>query len=59
MDEFGEGTGPIWLDNLNCEGQENSILECEHNPWGDNNCRHSEDIAINCGAEPFTGMLII
>jgi len=43
-----EGTGQIWLDELECVGTESSLGDCAHNGWGDHNCRHSEDISITC-----------
>ena len=46
--EFGEGTGPIWLDDLRCSSDADSILDCGHNGWGVHNCRHSEDAAVKC-----------
>ena len=45
---YGEGTGPIWLDNVNCTGTEPTILRCEKSPWGTNNCIHAEDAAVFC-----------
>ena len=31
---FGRRTGPIWLDHVQCEGEETSITQCIHRIWG-------------------------
>lgn len=38
----------IWLDNLKCRGTENSLMECRHRGWGENNCGHYEDVGVIC-----------
>uniref|UniRef100_A0A8W8JKD5 SRCR domain-containing protein n=1 Tax=Magallana gigas TaxID=29159 RepID=A0A8W8JKD5_MAGGI len=48
---YGEGSGPIWLDNVNCEGSEISIDECQHSGWGTHNCKHWMDVSINCSPD--------
>ncbi|KAM4636442.1 lysyl oxidase homolog 4 [Discoglossus pictus] len=48
--KYGQGEGPIWLDNLRCNGAENSITECESNGWGITDCKHSEDVGLLCSA---------
>ncbi|CAM5081112.1 unnamed protein product [Eretmochelys imbricata] len=45
---FGEGTGPIWVEMLNCRGTESSLWDCPAKPWGESNCGHKEDAAVNC-----------
>ncbi|XP_065434821.1 scavenger receptor cysteine-rich type 1 protein M130-like isoform X3 [Chrysemys picta bellii] len=45
---FGEGSGPIWVEMLNCRGTESSLWDCCSKPWGESNCDHKEDAAVNC-----------
>ncbi|KAJ7345840.1 hypothetical protein JRQ81_001790 [Phrynocephalus forsythii] len=42
------GTGTIWLDNVNCLGNENTIFECNKSKWGVHNCSHREDAGVAC-----------
>ena len=45
---YGQGSGPIWLDDVRCTGQETQLGNCRHNGWGRHNCRHYEDVSIIC-----------
>ncbi|KAK1885791.1 Neurotrypsin [Dissostichus eleginoides] len=45
---FGEGTGPIHVDNVKCSGEERSLADCIKQPPGTHNCRHSEDAGVIC-----------
>jgi CD163 antigen len=45
---FGQGTGPIWLNEVNCTGDESSLWECPARPWSQSNCGHKEDAAVEC-----------
>lgn len=45
---FGEGTGPIHLDNLRCSGTEHFITDCPHGGIGEHNCQHHEDVSVSC-----------
>ena len=48
---FGQGSGPIWLDDLTCSGNEADIDQCNKNgnKWGVHNCNHGEDAGVICG----------
>ncbi|XP_027764339.1 deleted in malignant brain tumors 1 protein [Empidonax traillii] len=51
---FGLGSGRIFLDDVQCRGDEPSLQMCRHNGWGVHNCGHVEDASVVCAASAAT-----
>lgn len=56
---FGPGDGDIWLDDVKCLGNESSLLHCEHNKMGENNCGHLEDAGVVCSGTLYFYQLLL
>ncbi|OWF37434.1 neurotrypsin-like [Mizuhopecten yessoensis] len=44
----GSGTGPIWMDDVACRGDEDSLMDCNFPGWKLEDCSHFEDLMIAC-----------
>ena len=51
---FGNGSGMIILDDLDCSGSEGSLFDCpSDSPVLVHNCDHSEDAGVRCSCTIF------
>jgi hypothetical protein len=47
--DYGEGSGYIWLANIDCDGSESYLSECTSWGWGlTYYCSHKQDVGVNC-----------
>ena len=49
---FGEGSGPIYYDDVVCTGRETRLADCSHSGIGIHNCGHGEDAGVRCDTIP-------
>ena len=45
---FGAGSGPIFLDDVQCTSSSDQLLECPSRPMLSHNCSHSNDAGVGC-----------
>ena len=52
ISEFSRGIGPIFVDELSCDGGEVRVGECRRGrAFGLHTCEHSQDVAVRCIGE--------
>lgn len=42
------GVGPIFLDNVQCNGTEERLVDCKHSGLGVYKCTHLQDAGVSC-----------
>ena len=45
---FGQGTGPVLLANVACNGSESRLLDCPNSGLEVISCSHSGDAGVSC-----------
>ena len=48
--KYGDGTGAIFMDELQCSGSESSLGDCQFDGYGQHDCDHTEDAGVICNA---------
>ena len=58
---FGQGTGPIFLSNLRCDGTEQRLTDCISTSGA--SCSHYEDAGVRCqqrtGMGSYAGVVVL
>ncbi|XP_050961730.1 deleted in malignant brain tumors 1 protein-like [Labeo rohita] len=47
---FQAGCGPIWMDNVKCNGLESSLSKCSFRGWGVSDCTREQNAGVVCEA---------
>ncbi|XP_053506741.1 scavenger receptor cysteine-rich type 1 protein M130-like [Ictalurus furcatus] len=45
---FGPGTGPVWLNQVECKGKEVALWDCSFQFSGEDESGHQEDVGVVC-----------
>ncbi|MBN3298675.1 C163A protein, partial [Amia calva] len=45
---FGEGSGSVWADVFECQGNETRLSHCAISSWGRARCAHGDDAGVIC-----------
>ena len=49
QNQFGSGSGPVWLKQVACLGNESRLSHCMHHGAGlIGNCSHTQDATVQC-----------
>ena len=50
---YGRGSGPVWLKNLKCTGNEKQLFNCSFMPTIYSYCDHYNDASVRCAGKKY------
>ncbi|XP_016302878.1 deleted in malignant brain tumors 1 protein [Sinocyclocheilus anshuiensis] len=48
---FGQGSGPVWISDLQCSDTDSRLRDCKSSGWGRGSCGHEKDAGVICKGE--------
>lgn len=48
---YGKGSGRIFLDNVQCTGAEDTLIQCNYSSVESSSCEHHDDVSVFCFVE--------
>ena len=46
--KYGQGVGVVYLDHVDCSGNESNLTQCSHDGIGVAQCDHKDDAGVRC-----------
>ncbi|XP_062373456.1 scavenger receptor cysteine-rich type 1 protein M130-like [Sardina pilchardus] len=53
--QFGQGSGEIWMSDVQCVGSESRVKDCKSQRWGAKSCSHHQDAGVICSGVQLVG----
>ncbi|XP_076153310.1 scavenger receptor cysteine-rich type 1 protein M130-like [Alosa pseudoharengus] len=53
--QFEQGSGDIWMSEVECVGSESTVKDCNAQRWGAENCGHHQDAGVICSGVQLVG----
>ena len=50
---FGDGSGPVLMSNVQCNGSENTIQQCQYDDWVESWESSNREVGVICKAHDF------
>ncbi|EDO32339.1 predicted protein, partial [Nematostella vectensis] len=55
---YGESSGLITMQDLECTGTERSLITCRHSDWSNTTCAHAQEMGVTCKPKYLNARLV-